>query len=170
MKVILYMAMRVDGFIANKNKKEDFLSDRNWGVFCELAEQLGCFIIGRKTYDSVSKWEELSFDDVNSQAIVISKSNFNIEDKCIVVSSPKKALVKASSLGFNKVLLAGGGKLNSSFMKEKLVDEVLLNIEPVVIGKGVKLFGEGGFERRLELINIKKLTSGIIQLHYRVKK
>ena len=72
--------------------------------------------------------------------------------------------------GFTSALVGGGGKLNASFMKENLVDEIYLDVEPVVLGKGVKLFDDGEFEKSLELLVIKKISKDEIQLHYKVKK
>ena len=51
MKVILYIAQTINGVIARENYDEDFLSDINWKVFVKLTEKIGCFIVGRKTYE-----------------------------------------------------------------------------------------------------------------------
>ena len=51
MKFILCMAQTVNGMVARDNYDEDFLSYVNWEVFVKLAEEIGCFIIGKKTYD-----------------------------------------------------------------------------------------------------------------------
>ena len=53
MEVVLYMAMSVNGMIADESCNEDFLSDVNWKTLIDLSEKYGGFIIGRKTYDAV---------------------------------------------------------------------------------------------------------------------
>jgi riboflavin biosynthesis pyrimidine reductase len=68
------------------------------------------------------------------------------------------------------VLLTGGGKLNSSFLRNNLVDEILLNINPVLLGKGIKIFSEDQFEKNLKLVAVKKLSSSIVQLHYKLQR
>lgn len=55
-------------------------------------------------------------------------------------------------------------------MKEDLIDEIYLDVEPLVFGKGIPIFREADFEYELELMEIKKLNKNTIQLHYRVKK
>ncbi|MBI2578916.1 MAG: dihydrofolate reductase [Candidatus Aenigmarchaeota archaeon] len=171
MRVSLYMAMSANGIIARENYDEDFLSHRNWEVFCKLAENIGCFIIGRKTYEVVKKWKDYNFDSVKAKKIVVSKNmNFELDSGYTPAKSPKDAISKASAMGFKKVLLTGGSGINSAFMKDGLVDEILLNIEPVVLGKGIRLFAEDNFDSRLKLINTRKLPKDIIQLHYKVKK
>jgi len=84
--------------------------------------------------------------------------------------SPKNILMMLTAKGFKKVLIAGGGKLNSAFMKARLVDEMYLDIEPALLGKGIKLFADSDFEKKLRLINVKKLSKNEVQLHYEVMK
>ena len=170
MKVVLYMAQSVNGIIARENYDEDFLSHENWKVFVNLAEGLGCFIVGRKTYEEVKKWDH-NFDDVKATKIIVSKNTKAKLDKgYILATSPQDALNNAARLGHSKVLLTGGGTTNSAFMKLGLVDEIIINIEPYVLGKGIRIFSEEGFENVLELIETKKTKAGIIQLKYKVIK
>ncbi len=170
MKVILYMAQTINGVIARGNYKEDFLSHVNWREFVKLAEEIGCFIVGRKTYEEVQKWKEYNFDKVKAQKIIVSRDKkFNISGGYILANSPKDTLDQASKLGFSKVLLTGGGTLNSSFMKAGLVDEIIINIEPFVLGRGIRIFFDETFENKLKLTEVKKLN-GIVQLHYNIIK
>ncbi|MDP3734126.1 MAG: dihydrofolate reductase family protein [Nanoarchaeota archaeon] len=170
MKVILYMAQTINGIIARENYNEDFLSHQNWNIFVTLAEDIGCFIVGKKTYEVVKKWEKYNFDSLNAKKIIVSRGKMSkLKNSYIYAHSPKEALDKAFELGFRKVLLAGGGTLNSSFIKAGLVDEIILNIEPFVLGRGIRIFSEEAFENKLQLRNVKKLN-GIVQLHYKVRK
>lgn len=169
MKVILYMAQTVNGIIARENFEEDFLSNENWKVSMGLINKYKCFIIGRKTYEEVKKWKDFNFDDIKSVKIVVSRdNNFRVDKSYLIASSPQDAMGKANKLGFKKIILTGGGSINSSFMKAGLIDEIIVNIEPFVLGKGVKIFSEENFENKLKLLKIKKLKSGIVQLHYKV--
>lgn len=171
MKVILYMAQTINGMIARKNYKEDFFSDENWNVFLRLVKETGCFVVGRKTYEEVKKWKEFNFDKIKATKIIISKNpNLRLQEGYVLADSPNDAMQKASKLGFKKMLLTGGGTINSAFMKTCLIDEIIINIEPVVLGKGISIFSEEKFEKRLKLLNVKKLKSGITQLHYKIIK
>lgn len=71
--------------------------------------------------------------------------------------------------GFTTVFLAGGGALNASFMKEKLINEIYLDVEPVIFGKGIQVVAPSEFEYELDLLEIKKLNKDTVQLHYLVK-
>lgn len=55
-------------------------------------------------------------------------------------------------------------------MQENLVDELYLDIEPVIFGSGMPLFAVADFERKLQLIETKKLSVDELQLHYKVMK
>ena len=83
---------------------------------------------------------------------------------------PKAVLESLEKEGINQVCLCGGGKINGSFIKEGLVDEIYLDIEPKLLGKGIQLFGDCDFEADLELIEVKNLSNNEVQLHYKVKK
>ncbi len=99
---------------------------------------------------------------VTDKAVKSDNSNLTF------VTKPSEALRFLKQQGLKEALIAGGGKLNGSFMKEELVDEIYLDIEPTVFGKGIPLFGDANFESKLQLINIKKLSGNEIQLHYHV--
>ncbi|MBI4168010.1 MAG: dihydrofolate reductase family protein [Candidatus Aenigmarchaeota archaeon] len=169
MKVIMFMAMTTNGMIARENDAEDFLSDENWYEFCRMAKKSGCFVIGRRTYDVVRKlYEKYNFDDVEARPIVVSRKNPKLPKEYIVAVSPRNAIKMASRIGFKSMILTGGSNLNSSFMKLKLVDEIIVNVEPAVLGKGIHIFSEENFYSRLQLLDVRKFKNGIVQLHYKV--
>lgn len=172
MKIVLFMAMSLNGIIANKHGDENFLSDANWKSFSELAKEHGCFIVGRKTYEAVSKWPDFNFDGIDAKLkIVISgDENLKLEPPFVIAASPKDAIEKARAMNFESAILAGGSTLNRAFLTENLIDEIIINIEPAIIGSGIHLFAEGEFEKRLFLIESSKITDDIFQVKYKVNK
>ncbi len=172
MKVILFMAMSLNGIIASENGSEDFLSDTNWETFSELAEKHGCFIVGRKTYEMVQKWPDYNFDNINAKLkiVISSGKGLRLRPSFLLANSPKDAIEKAGVLSFKSAILAGGSIINSAFIKENLIDEVIINIEPVILGSGIPIFGENEFEKCLSLIETVKITDNILQVRYRVNK
>lgn len=164
------MAQTINGIIAREDYKEDFLSDKNWDAFVKLVEKIGCFIIGRKTYEEVKKLDDYNYEDIDSKKIVVSDKQIKLDKNYVLANSPKDALKKASDMGFKEIIVTGGSTLNASFIKENLIDEIILNVEPVILGMGIKLFREGNFESKLKFIDSKKISKDIIQLHYKVLK
>lgn len=172
MKVVLYMAISANAIIARENNKEDFLSHDNWITFAKLAKKAGCMIWGRKTHEIVRKWEKEYHDDIRNvtKLVVSADPDFRLEAGYHPAKSPEEALKLLRSKGFREVILTGGSMLNSSFAKAGLIDEIILNVEPVVVGRGIGLFFPAEFVLRLKLLGIKKIGRGIVQLHYRVVK
>ena len=173
MKVTLFMAMSLNGIIARKNGDEDFLSHDNWNSFSELVKSFQNFIIGRKTFEAVKKWNDgYNFDDFKDavKVVVSSDQNYKLDDGHRLASNPKEALEILKENEFNNVLITGGAGLNSSFAKANLIDEVILNVESVIIGEGIPLFSSNDFDLKLKLVDIKKLPNDIVQLHYKVTK
>ena len=77
-------------------------------------------------------------------------------------------MCKLAKLGYREVLLAGGPTLNSSFAKAGYINEIILYVEPAVIGEGKALFYPRNFNMRLALRSVQR-TSGYIILKYKVK-
>lgn len=171
MKVVMYAAATINGYIARENYQEDFISNYDLNVFLKITNKFKCLIIGRKSYDVMTNSEDYDLNKFKKiKIIVISKKNFDDFNNFYFVKSPKGAINQAKKLGFNKVLLAGGGKTNSSFMKLNLIDEIIINLLPFALSKGIKMFGESDFENKLKLLKIEKLKYRGIKLHYKVIK
>lgn len=164
------MATTPNGLIARENGDEDFLSEKNWQSLLKLVKLYGNLIWGRKTYEAVSKWEGTYLDDLKyaKKIIVTSKKDFTIDKKgWQVVHSPEEA-VQTLQKEYDTILLSGGSTNNSSFMKAGLIDEIIINIEPYLLGKGIPLFAQEDFEYRLQLQETNNIGNGILQMKYKV--
>lgn len=172
MNVTLFMAISLNGIIARENNEEDFLSHDNWNTFVELAKSTGCMIWGRKTQEIVETWEGEYLNDIKDikKVVISSNPNLKLGENYIQASSPVDSLNKLEREGIKSVTLTGGSQLNSSFAKEELIDEIKLNIEPVVVGKGISLFYPTDFDLKLKLLSTKQISDQIIQVHYSVIK
>jgi dihydrofolate reductase len=166
------MAISANGFVARENGDEDFLSHENWDKFCELANKYRNFIVGRKTYEAVKNWKDgYNFDDLKVEKIVISQNpSYALNDSYILATSPQDAITKLAEKGFEETLLTGGSALNTAFAKAGLIDEIILNIEPIVIGNGIPIFSSDEFDLSTELVTTSKSDTGIVTLYYKVKK
>jgi dihydrofolate reductase len=67
------------------------------------------------------------------------------------------------------MLIYGSGKLVNSLMHSRLVDEFVLWVHPVLLGKGKPFFTEVNGQVDMELIDRKTFCSGVVALRYRVK-
>lgn len=172
MKTILYMAVTVNGKIAGPGDDTSWTSKEDWDGFRATCTKVGNAIIGRRTYDMVKK-EGTQLGDVltvvltHNAALLAKKSpNTIFTDKPL-----REVLTMLSDKGFKEALVAGGGILNSAFLKEGLIDEIYIDIQPLILGRGIPLFADGDFESPLKLLDVKTLSNNqTIQLHYKVLK
>lgn len=166
------MAISLNGIIATKDFKEDFLSHDNWNEFVSAVSKSKCLIWGRKTYEQVIDWPKSYLEPLEdyTKIVISSKKNFKLKKGFILANSPYEALSIAKSHNHNEVILTGGSKNNSSFAENQLIDEVILDIEGHIIGSGIPLFNESNFELKLELQSVKKISTNILQVKYKVIK
>lgn len=168
MKVILYMASTVNGFIAGRDDDTSWISNEEWKSYSAAVQAAGCFIVGHRTYNILTiqpEFQELK----DAMLVVVSHQDFEtLHPNHHIAHSPKEALDQLKD--FQEVIIAGGGALNASFLAENLVDEIYLDIEPIVFGDGIALFHGKDFKTMLKLVGQKKISENEIQLHYRVLK
>ena len=168
MKVILYMAMAANGYIARGDNSIAW-SDVEWQEYARVVKETGAYIIGATTYQMMK--EENEFDKIGNPAMCVLTHSAKEDDGAVMFAvTPEEALAKLGARGFTKVIVGGGSQCNAAFLKADLVDEIILDVEPMMFGNGLPLFSTCALEVPLELIDTKKLSENELQLHYRVVK
>lgn len=174
MKVILYMATTMNGYIAKEDNDTGWVTEIEWASFSNMIRTGGNMIIGRRTYETMlenDEFDKSGLNDIKTVVLTNSSSTKIHNPKFIsVVKSPKEAVDILRNQGFETIMVCGGGDLNSSFMRDGLIDEIYLDVEPIAFGRGIKLFLDADFEAKLELLGVKNLSPDEVQLHYKVKK
>lgn len=137
--VTLYNVISSDGFIAEENGSEDFIPDEVWNDFLELCEAYDTLIIGKNTYTAIQSFgKELvaPFENTSIRKVIITRDeNFIPKAMYEKVSS----IDDISEIGSN-ILLSSGPSLNTAFLKEKLIDQIILNRLSIAIGAGIPQF------------------------------
>src|SRR3989338_3910249 len=126
-KVILYMAISLNGMIAKSDDDTSWVSKEEWDSYSLAVRTAGNLIVGHRTYEILTKQPEFSeFKDV--KLVVVTQENFQtLAPNHLVAKSPKEALELLKN--FEEVVVAGGGTLNASFGEENLIDEIFIDIE-----------------------------------------
>lgn len=169
MKKILYMAMTVNGIIAKNDDSADFLTETEAESYTKQVCDAGALVVGRRTYEVLSEQPEFQkFIEQSVKVVVVSGNDaLELKDQSHrIAKSPQEAVEMLA--GSERVVVAGGGKLDASFMKAGLIDEVYLDIEPAIVGQGIPLFKGEDFEVQLKFLGHKMLSDNEIQLHYKV--
>jgi dihydrofolate reductase len=175
-KVILYIATSLDGFIARPDGSLDWLdalpnpdhSDHDYGKFIS---EIGVTIMGRATYDVVMGFSvEWPYQDIPSYVVSknpntqVSSPNTNlyIGEVSHLVAELKRTVDK-------DIWLIGGGQLITHFLSQDLVDSMILNMIPTIIGEGIPLFAPKPKESSWILKETKSFTTGVVNLTYERK-
>lgn len=165
------MGITPNGYIAKADGNSEWTSEEDLKGFYETSKKVGNIIMGKNTHQYLVKQGFFPFPDALNLVVSHEKIENTWGDKVIFTDkAPKEILNILQEKGFETAFLAGGGQLNASFMKEGLVDEIYLDVEPLLLGKGIKLFADADFEYELELLEHKKLNDNTLQLHYKVIK
>ncbi len=170
-KVVLYIAMSLDGYIAKPNDDLDFLSvveqeGLDYG-YADFLKTVDAVIVGRKTYDKV---KSMGFDYPHSDkdSYIITRTPRPDIGSIIFFTGDLKSLVdKLKSEEGKKIYCDGGAELVNELLKLDLIDEFIISVIPILVGNGTKLFNDGRPEQKLELISMKQFDKGLTQLHYK---
>jgi dihydrofolate reductase len=95
MNVLLNMAISPNGLIARDNGDEEWLPEEGWTEFVSEAQQLNNIVMGRETYEIVTRlYDEYNFDNVKVKYKVIITRNltFKAPEGYIVLHSPEEAI------------------------------------------------------------------------------
>ncbi len=124
--------------IAKIDDNTSWISKEEWDSYSLAVRTAGNLIVGHRTYNILTKQPEFSeFKDV--KLVVVAQENFEtLSLNHLVAHSPKEALKFLSD--FELVVVAGGSALNASFAEENLIDEIYLDIEPIILSRGIPLF------------------------------
>jgi dihydrofolate reductase len=158
--------MTLNGYIANARDECPWPKEV-WRSYYRITKTYKAIIIGRKTYEIMRAADE--FKKVgNPFVIVLTRKKMKGNENVQFVGSANDAIGLAKLKGFAKVLISGGGVANSSLIKKGLVDEILIDIVPLLFGKGVRLFADADFEKKLKFTGMNMLSSQVMQLRYKV--
>lgn len=169
MKVTLYMATSIDGYIAKLDKDSEWVSEACATSFMKTINEYGCIIVGSHTFDQYTPDLYPIKDTIN---IVLSsdKTRGSSDKNVFFVTDANSALVIAEAQNCQQALLIGGGHTNSTFLKENLIDEIILDVHPLILGKGIKLFEDIEKLVNLERLSTISMDDGLVQIRYKVIK
>lgn len=171
-RVILYIAMSLDGYIADKNGGVDWLSGQDAegaeeGTYSEFTQGIDTVVMGWNTYAQVKT--ELSpeiwpYEELTSYVITHrnEKSTDNIK---FVGEEPCELIARLKEMSGKDIWICGGSSIIQPLICENLIDEYRVSVIPTILGKGISLFGNRETELQLRLKETK-MYNGIVELVY----
>lgn len=169
-KVILYIAMSLDGFIAGKNDELDFLKQvetagEDYG-YAQFIETIDTVIMGRKTYEIVLSFG-IGFPHADKKSYVLTRTSRVADANVTFFNGDVKTLLDDLRKTDGKnIFIDGGAEVVHLLLKNQLIDELIISIIPVLLGDGIRLFKGEEPGQKLELISTKSFEKGLVQLHY----
>lgn len=162
--VILYLATSLDGFISRKDGSVDWLITEGDCGYNEFLKTIDTIIMGRKSYDQLLTFGKFPYGD--KRCIVFSKTKTGNDENVEFVSGKVSDIIKNIE---GNVWLFGGSDMITSCLKEGVVDQMMIFIQPTLIGEGIPLFGGGYDDIQMILDDVKTYDNGFVGLTYNRK-
>ncbi len=175
-RVIYGGACSLDGYFAARDGAVDWLhfSKDVQDIMRQSWAETDTMLLGRKTWDW-ARSQPGPRDDGSMPAVksyVFSRTLTSIPDpKAELVTSDAGAFVtKLKSLPGKDIIVMSGGNFATSLLKAGVIDEVGLNIHPLLLGGGPPAFLDPGERVKLELTECRQLEGGCVFVRYAVKR
>jgi dihydrofolate reductase len=171
-KVVLYIAASLDGYIAAPGDDLSFLSvvqqtGEDYG-YSEFYNTVDTVIMGRKTYDWVIRQISQPPHTSKKLFIITRAARATVGNTIFYTGSLKELVIRLKSEPGATIYCDGGSEIVYALLREKLIDELIVSLIPVLLGNGVRLFKEGFPSQALALKQSKAFESGLVQLRYEV--
>lgn len=168
-KVILYIAMSLDGYIAKEDDNIDFLTSvetpgEDYG-YTSFLRGVDTVIWGRKTYDKVQSFG-IEFPHSDKKVFVFSRTRTGKDDHVQYFSNMEELITRLKREEGKDIYCDGGSETVYSLLEHSLIDRLIVSVIPHLLGSGIRLFKSGVPEQNLTLKQSIGFPSGLVQLWY----
>ena len=187
-EIKLFIATTLDGFIAREDGSLDWLpgsradepqledepkkANNNDGGYSDFVSTIDVVVMGRKTYEEILgfgvEWPYSNFKSY----IVTSEKNYETktDNTFTLIKINQLVIDEIKSESKKNVWIVGGGQIITQFLNHDAIDKMTLNVFPIILGKGIRLFPDNPKETKFKLENTKSFDSGFVNLTYKRMK
>lgn len=173
MKASVFVGVSVDGFIARRNGKLDFLpvgGGESHG-YEEFIATVDTLVIGRGTFEIVMAFPEWPYGD--KRVVVLSSRSLDLSRAPQATveqmqGEPAEIVAKLAARGAQHLYVDGGVTIQR-FLRAGLVQHLTITRVPVLIGDGIPLFGALPHDIRLRHIATQSYASGLVKTEYEIR-
>ncbi|MGY5483800.1 dihydrofolate reductase family protein [Paenibacillus sp. ALE2] len=172
-KVVLYIAVSLDGYIALPDGSVDWLfdvkGDGGDNGYADFYDTVGTLLMGRLTYEEVLKLSD-DFPYAGKPCYILTRSLAKHEQAPHVTFTDEalsELVPRLQKQSEGLVWLVGGGQLVQAFMQAGLLEKAIIAIIPKVLGQGIPLFPEGTLPSTFKLEEVER-RGDLVMLHYLV--
>lgn len=173
-KVILYIAMSLDGYIADQYGRIDWLHGENTSQlqsesYYHLLKHVDSVIMSEKAFEVIQQKMNANWFNQGLHIYVLSPQEelssqhvlFVTDDICTLVQKLKEQDGK-------DIWICGGQHFITPLIQKNMIDEYHISMIPTLIGNGTRLFENFDHEKRLSLIKTY-VYNGIVDIEYQRK-
>jgi dihydrofolate reductase len=172
LKISVYIATSLDGFIARTNGDIDWLpggEDAEDYGYADFMSAMDHVVMGRNTFEKVLSLGGWHYE---KKVIVLTSRTLTLApeltDKAEALHLPPRELVRVLEQRGSRHIYLDGGVTIQRFLREGLVDEMTITTIPILIGEGLPLFGALEKDVKLELLKSQSFKNGFVQNKYKV--
>jgi dihydrofolate reductase len=183
MKTQYFTATSLDGFIATEDDSIEWLfplGDINDTIYSKFIANVGALAMGSATYEWMLRHAEKVAEEVGSPwpysqpTWVFTHRNLPILANADVRLTsgdvrPVHAEMQAAAAGKN-IWIVGGGDLAGQFYDAGLLDEALIQVGSVTLGRGKPLFPRRVISPPWKLLSVRQVGTGFVELHYEIPR
>jgi dihydrofolate reductase len=176
MKASVYIATSLDGYIARENGDIDWLaagdseeSGEDYG-YHEFVDSVDVLVMGRHSYEKVLSFGKWPYG--NKPVVVLSSRALHIPSDIAQTvesksGSPAEVVKQLAERGA-KHLYIDGGQTIQGFLNASLIQQLIITRIPILIGRGIPLFGPLNRDLKLRHIETRSFATGLVQSRYQV--
>lgn len=174
-KIVYYVACSIDGYISGINDDiSGFVGEGN-GVekYLNDLKEFETVIMGRKTYEFGYKYGlepgKLAYPHMEHFIFSKTLSFENSDSKLHIKELDLKEIIEIRDQSATDVYLCGGGEFAGWLLDNELIDVLKLKANPLILGQGVKIFGESKKSYKLKLIDADEYENGLLFNAYQIQ-
>lgn len=181
--VTIHMAASLDGFIARKDGRVDWMETSDEfaagetvapGVVEAFLETIDCYLMGSRTYETALRFESQGFGWAygDKPTFVLTTRVLPRTRETVEFHSGDLATFVNGHLRpkFHSIWVVGGGALSGECLRRGLADEVRYSMLPILIGDGIPFFEKLEADVALHLAEVTAYKNGMVELRYEVLK
>ena len=175
--VILYIAVSLDGYIADRNGSVDWIKGQDGSVepedtFTPFFDSVDTVIMGKRTYDQiVTELSPHHWPYMGATTFVITHNDDCIDNDytCFRNTSVCRLVDELRQQSGKNIWICGGAQIAQQLIEKNMIDTYHIAVIPVILGSGIKLFDTAEHKIDLALVDTKEYN-GIIELTYHRKR
>jgi dihydrofolate reductase len=182
-QVTIHMAASLDGFIARKDGRVDWLETSDEfaggatmdpGTVAAFLETIDCYVMGSRTYETALKFEAKGFgwSYGDKPTFVLTRRELPRTRQTVeFYAGDLEPLVNGRlRSAFRSIWVVGGGVVSGECLRLGLANEVRYSILPILIGEGIPFFDQLDTDVALHLVEVNAYKNGLVELRYQVRR